>query len=147
MVTVSQGNENFQGLLSTNYIGVGPSVLAVASVINTRVLLSYFTTPLNQHDPICRCPSFLESLYDTQWAFPSGTDETFSFISNEAVYVKSNLPGLNTTLPIVAPINGTQFGFGCDPYQSDLTGKVVVVLRGSCLFSVKVKEASMNIEN
>ncbi|KAF9363193.1 hypothetical protein BGX34_004657 [Mortierella sp. NVP85] len=109
MVTVSQGNENFQGLLSTNYIGVGPSVLAVASVINTRVLLSYFTTPLNQHDPI--------------------------------LYVKSNLPGLNTTLPIVAPINGTQFGFGCDPYQSDLTGKVVVVLRGSCLFSVKAQNA------
>lgn len=54
MVTVSQGNDNSQGLFSTNYVGVGPSVLAVASVINTRVLLSYFTTPLNPKQRICK---------------------------------------------------------------------------------------------
>ncbi|KAG0341609.1 hypothetical protein BG000_008554 [Podila horticola] len=46
MVAVSQGNENTQGLFSVNYIADSASVLSVASFINTKVLLSYFTTPL-----------------------------------------------------------------------------------------------------
>lgn len=46
MVAVSQGNENTQGLFSVNYIADSDSVLSVASVINTKVLLSYFSTPL-----------------------------------------------------------------------------------------------------
>ncbi|KAG0223160.1 hypothetical protein BGX31_008663 [Mortierella sp. GBA43] len=91
MVTVSHGNDNSQGLFSANYVGEGPSVLAVASVINTKILLSFFTTSLNPNHRI--------------------------------LYAKSSLPGLNTTLPMVAPINGTQFGYGCEPFHSDLTGK------------------------
>ncbi|KAG0287332.1 hypothetical protein BGZ96_008765 [Linnemannia gamsii] len=45
MITVSQGNENTQGLFSTNYVSVGRGVLAVASFINTRALLTSFTIP------------------------------------------------------------------------------------------------------
>lgn len=46
MITVSQGNENTQGLFSTNYVSVGGGVMAVASFINTRTLLTSFTIPL-----------------------------------------------------------------------------------------------------
>lgn len=46
MVAVSQGNENTEGLFSVNYIGDTDSVLSVASFINTKTLLSYFTTSL-----------------------------------------------------------------------------------------------------
>lgn len=46
MVTVSQGNENTQGLFSANYVAIGRGVLSVASFINTRTLLTYFTIPL-----------------------------------------------------------------------------------------------------
>ncbi|KAF8937457.1 hypothetical protein BGZ58_002670 [Dissophora ornata] len=53
----------------------------------------------------------------------------------------SNIPGLNSTLPLVAALNGTQFGLGCESFQVDLTGKVVVVMRGSCNFSVKAQHA------
>lgn len=45
MVTVSQGNENTQGLFSANYVAEGRGVLAVASFINTRALLTSFTIP------------------------------------------------------------------------------------------------------
>ncbi|KAF9538258.1 hypothetical protein EC957_007040 [Mortierella hygrophila] len=46
MVAVSQGNENTQGLLSTNYVAIGSGVLSVASFINTRALLTSFTISL-----------------------------------------------------------------------------------------------------
>lgn len=45
MVTVSHGNDNTQGLFSTNYVAVGRGVLSVASFINTRTLLTSFTLP------------------------------------------------------------------------------------------------------
>lgn len=54
MVAVSQGNENTQGLFSVNYIADSASVLSVASFINTKVLLSYFTTPLEPDRRICK---------------------------------------------------------------------------------------------
>ncbi|KAF9965501.1 hypothetical protein BGZ70_004697 [Mortierella alpina] len=105
-VAVSHGNENTQGLFSANYVGEGPAVLGVASFINTRVLLSYFSTPLTP------------------------------------VYARSDaVPGLNKALPLVAPINGTDLGQGCEPYKEDLSGKVVLVLRGSCFFAIKAQNA------
>ncbi|KAF9133818.1 hypothetical protein BGW39_008861 [Mortierella sp. 14UC] len=52
MVTVSHGNENTQGLFSSNYVSVGPAVMAVASFINTRTLLNYFTIPLAPGKPL-----------------------------------------------------------------------------------------------
>ncbi|KAI8606655.1 peptidase S8/S53 domain-containing protein, partial [Dissophora ornata] len=107
IITVSQGNDDKLGLFSANYVGEGPSVMAVASIINTRLLLPYFTTSL---EPDYR-------------------------------YRMSNIPGLNSTLPLVAALNGTQFGLGCESFQVDLTGKVVVVMRGSCNFSVKAQHA------
>jgi subtilisin family serine protease len=55
MVTVSTGNENTQGLFSANYIGEGSSVLAVASYINTRELLNYFTLPSLPNYRFCKC--------------------------------------------------------------------------------------------
>ncbi|KAI1318964.1 hypothetical protein EDD11_005398 [Mortierella claussenii] len=109
MVTVSQGNENSQGLFSANYVGLGSAVMAVASIVNTGVLLSYFTTPL---DP-----------------------------DHRVFYTKSDIPGLNATMRLLAPLNGTELATGCEPFQRDLTGKVVLVLRGSCLFSLKAQYA------
>jgi len=61
--------------------------------------------------------------------------------SNGLVYSKSDIPGLNKTLPMTASVNGTSFGLGCEPFAEDLTGKVVVVLRGDCLFSIKARNA------
>ncbi|GJJ75931.1 hypothetical protein EMPS_08289 [Entomortierella parvispora] len=109
MVTVSNGNENTQGLFSANYVSEGASALAVASYINTRVLLSYFMIPM--------LPNY------------------------RFIYTKSDTPGLNKTLPLTASINGTGLGTGCEPFSDDLTGKVVVVLRGNCLFSLKAQHA------
>ncbi|KAF9983057.1 hypothetical protein BGZ75_005473, partial [Mortierella antarctica] len=109
-VAVSHGNENTQGLFSANYVGEGPTVLGVASFINTRVLLSYFSTALSPGERI--------------------------------LYAKSDaVPGLNKALPLVAPINGTDLGQGCEPFKEDLSGKVVLVLRGSCFFAIKAKNA------
>ncbi|KAF9561675.1 hypothetical protein EC968_005635 [Mortierella alpina] len=109
-VAVSHGNENTQGLFSANYVGEGPSVLGVASFINTRVLLSYFSTALAPGERI--------------------------------LYAKSDsVPGLDKALPLVAPINGTDLGLGCEPYKENLSGKVVLVLRGSCFFAIKAKNA------
>ncbi|KAG0207225.1 hypothetical protein BGX28_001495 [Mortierella sp. GBA30] len=107
MVTVSQGNENTLGLFSANYVAEGQSAMAVASIINTRILLSYFTTSL--------APNYL--------------------------YQKTDFPGLNTTLPLVASINGTKLGKGCNPFQADLLGKVVVVSRGDCPYATKAQHA------
>lgn len=42
---------------------------------------------------------------------------------------------------MTAAINGTQVGTGCSPFTEDLTGKVAVVLRGDCLFSLKARNA------
>ncbi|KAG0020451.1 hypothetical protein BGZ81_009345 [Podila clonocystis] len=109
MVAVSQGNENTQGLFSANYIGDSASVLAVASFINTKVLLSFFTTPLEPDQRI---------LYST----PS-------------------IPGMRLNIPLVAAINGTGLGNACVPFTSDIKGKVVMVLRGECLFAVKAQNA------
>jgi len=53
MITVSGGNENTQGLFSANYVSEGPSVLSVASYINTRILLSYFTLPMLPNYRFC----------------------------------------------------------------------------------------------
>ncbi|KAF9953616.1 hypothetical protein BGZ72_005303 [Mortierella alpina] len=109
-VAVSHGNENTQGLFSANYVAEGPSVLGVASFINTRVLLSYFSTALNPGERI--------------------------------LYAKSDaVTGLNKALPLVAVINGTELGQGCVPFKEDLSGKVVLVLRGSCFFAIKAKHA------
>ncbi|KAG0037683.1 hypothetical protein BGZ82_002041 [Podila clonocystis] len=109
MVAVSQGNENTQGLFSVNYIGDSASVLSVASFINTKVLLSFFTTPLEPDRRI---------LYST----PS-------------------IPGMRLKIPLVAAINGTGLGNACVPFTSDIKGKVVMVLRGGCLFAVKAQNA------
>ncbi|KAF9093093.1 hypothetical protein BGX23_003657 [Mortierella sp. AD031] len=109
MVTVSQGNENTQGLFSTNYVAVGSGALSVASFINTRLLLSYFTIP--------QLP-----------------DHNF-------LYRRSDKPGLDKPLPMVALMNGTELGIGCDPYKEDLKGKVVLVSRGVCLFYIKAVNA------
>ncbi|KFH68076.1 hypothetical protein MVEG_06806 [Podila verticillata NRRL 6337] len=109
MVAVSQGNENTQGLFSVNYIADSNSVLSVASFINTKVLLSFFTTPLEPDRRI---------LYST----PS-------------------IPGIRLNKPLVAPINGTELGSGCVPFTFDIKGKVVVVLRGGCLFAAKAQNA------
>ncbi|KAG0202277.1 hypothetical protein BGX28_005162 [Mortierella sp. GBA30] len=92
MVAVSHGNENTQGLFSANYVAEGPSVLGVASFINTRVLLSYFT-------------------------LASAPDSRILYAKSESV------PGLNSTMPLVAPINGTELGQGCEPHKKDLSGK------------------------
>lgn len=54
MVAVSQGNENTLGLFSVNYLGDSASVLSVASFINTKALLSYFTTSLEPDRRICK---------------------------------------------------------------------------------------------
>ncbi|KAG0057096.1 hypothetical protein BGZ83_001530 [Gryganskiella cystojenkinii] len=112
MVTVSNGNENTQGLFSANYVGEGRGVLAVASYINTRAQLSYFMVP--------------------------------SLPNYQFLYAKSDVPGLNTTLPLVAQLNGTDLGTGCAEYKADLIGKVVVVQRGDCLFSLKAQNALAN---
>ncbi|KAG0330491.1 hypothetical protein BGZ99_003062 [Dissophora globulifera] len=109
MITASQGNENTQGLFSSNYVAEGPSVMAVASTVNTRVLLSYFSTPLEP--------------------------------DHRVLYMKSDLPGLNTTVPMVFAMDGNKLSVGCDPSPIDLTGKVLIVMRGSCLFSMKAQHA------
>lgn len=57
------------------------------------------------------------------------------------VYVKPDIPGFNKTTPMTASLNGTKLGTGCSPFTKDLTGKVVVVLRGDCLFSIKAQNA------
>lgn len=58
------------------------------------------------------------------------------------VYAKSDaVPGLNKALSLVAHINGTDLGQGCEPFKEDLSGKVLVVLRGSCFFAIKVRVA------
>ena len=54
MVTVSQGNENTQGLFSTNYVAVARGALSVASFINTRILLTSFTIPLAPGRNFCK---------------------------------------------------------------------------------------------
>lgn len=64
-VAVSHGNENTQGLFSANYVGEGPTVLGVASFINTRVLLSYFSTALAPDERICK--SGLNSVSGAAW--------------------------------------------------------------------------------
>ncbi|KAF9112198.1 hypothetical protein BGX27_003799 [Mortierella sp. AM989] len=99
MVAVAQGNENTLGLFSANYIGVGPSVMSVASFINTKMALLFFSTPLN--------PGY------------------------NYLYVPSSIKGLNKTFPMVAVLNGTELGIGCQPYKADLTGKIVMVERGA----------------
>ncbi|KAF9281123.1 hypothetical protein BGZ68_006834 [Mortierella alpina] len=109
-VAVSHGNENTQGLFSANYVGEGPTVLGVASFINTRVLLSYFSTSLTP-------------------------DERILYAKSDAV------PGLNKALSLVAHINGTDLGQGCEPFKEDLSGKVLLVLRGSCFFAIKAQNA------
>ncbi|KAK3843915.1 MAG: peptidase S8/S53 domain-containing protein, partial [Linnemannia gamsii] len=109
MITVSHGNENTQGLFSTNYVATGPAVMSVASFINTRTLLTYFTVPL------------VPGRY--------------------FLYRRPDKLGLNRTLPIVAQLNGTELGNGCDPFQDDLTGKAVLILRGGCVFAQKAANA------
>ncbi|KAF9910177.1 hypothetical protein EC991_007104 [Linnemannia zychae] len=109
MITVSHGNENTQGLFSTNYVAIGPATMSVASFINTRTLMTYFTIPL-------------------------APGKYFLFRRPEK-------HGLNRTLPIVAQLNGTELGDGCDPIQDDLTGKTVLLVRGGCLFAKKAANA------
>ncbi|KAF9327755.1 hypothetical protein BG006_008994 [Podila minutissima] len=109
MVAVSQGNENTQGLFSVNYIGDSASALSVASFINTKTLLSYFTTSLEPDRRI---------LYST----PS-------------------IPGMRLSIPLVAAVKGTELGNACVPFTADIKGKVVMVLRGGCLFADKAKNA------
>ncbi|KAG0257752.1 hypothetical protein BG011_003778 [Mortierella polycephala] len=109
MVTVSQGNDNIQGLFSSNYVGEGPSVLGVASFINTRVMLPYFTIALAPN--------------------------------HRVLYRKLSISGLDKEFSLVAPMDGSELGVGCDPIQTDLSRKVVLVLRGSCLFATKAKNA------
>ncbi|KAF8942078.1 hypothetical protein BGZ47_006917 [Haplosporangium gracile] len=109
MVTVSHGNENTQGLFSTNYVAIGRGVLSVASFINTRTLLTSFTIPL-------------------------APGQYFLF-------ERPDRRGLDRKLPLVALLNGTELGTGCNPLKDDLTGKVVLVLRGDCLFSQKAQNA------
>lgn len=79
MVTVSHGNDNTQGLFSANYVGEGSSVLSVASYINTRDLLNYFTVPTLPNYRFCTCannvhPSASTSFFlcslDFFWDFP-----------------------------------------------------------------------------
>ncbi|KAF9438659.1 hypothetical protein BGZ76_006032 [Entomortierella beljakovae] len=43
MVTVSHGNDNAMGLFSSNYIGVGKSVLTVASLMNSKTVGRFFS--------------------------------------------------------------------------------------------------------
>ncbi|KAF9360528.1 hypothetical protein BGX26_008948 [Mortierella sp. AD094] len=88
LVAAAQGNENTYGLFGTNYVAEGASVLSVASLINTRMALSAFTTSLDPSHPI--------------------------------YYTKKDI-GLNGTFLILALLNGTELGTGCEPYQTDLT--------------------------
>ncbi|KAG0375002.1 hypothetical protein BGX24_009665 [Mortierella sp. AD032] len=60
---------------------------------------------------------------------------------NTQVYRRPDKLGLNRTLPIVAQLNGTELGNGCDPFQDDLTGKAVLILRGGCVFAQKAANA------
>lgn len=60
-----------------------------------------------------------------------------SFALN-VVFKRPDHLGLNRTLPLVALLNGTELGTACDPIKEDLKGKAVLVLRGGCLFSLKV---------
>ncbi|KAF9286833.1 hypothetical protein BGZ88_008864 [Linnemannia elongata] len=109
MVTVSQGNENTQGLFSANYVAIGRGVLSVASFINTRTLLTYFTIPLAP--------------------------------GRYFIFKRPDHLGLDRKLPLAALLNGTELGTACEPIQDDVTGKVVLALRGGCLFSVKAQNA------
>ena len=54
------------------------------------------------------------------------------------VFKRPEILGLNRTLSLVALLNGTELGNGCDPIEDDLKGKTVLVYRGGCLFSTKV---------
>lgn len=57
----------------------------------------------------------------------------------QIVYSTPSIPGIRLNMPLIAAINGTELGSGCIPFTSDIKGKVVLVLRGGCLFAVKVK--------
>ncbi|KAF9977319.1 hypothetical protein BGZ73_006360 [Actinomortierella ambigua] len=109
LVAAAQGNDGTVGLFSANYVGEGPNVLAVASIINTRISLPYFMTSLEPANKV---------LYSS----PNGADQLF------------DKPESLTVL-----LNGTSPSQACDPLPESvqLKGKLVMVLRGTCFFKVK----------
>ncbi|KAG0084255.1 hypothetical protein BGZ92_010064, partial [Podila epicladia] len=56
-------------------------------------------------------------------------------------YSTPSIPGMRFNIPLVAAVNGTELGTACVPFTADIKGKVVMVLRGGCLFADKAQNA------
>ncbi|KAF9418400.1 hypothetical protein BGZ94_009710, partial [Podila epigama] len=111
MIAVAQGNENIEGLFSTNYIGVSTSTLTVASMVNTRSSIPYFVTPLEPNRRI---------VYGT-----TTTDSGFRLDMPLVAAVNGTALGDGCS-SLRSP---------------DIKGKILMVTRGNCLFADKAKNA------
>ncbi|KAF9920713.1 hypothetical protein FBU30_009362 [Linnemannia zychae] len=65
---------------------------------------------------------------------PSSPERQFAF-------KKPDTFGLNGTHPILALLNGTELGNGCDPIKENLKDQVLLVSRGECTYQLKAQNA------
>lgn len=120
IVTVSAGNSGDSGLFYASGPAGGKNVAAIASFDNT-------VTPwLQAH---------------SKYAIDNGTEQDFPY----AIGSPSKWGGVK--LPLWTPsFNTTEVAMGCEPYPEDtpdLSGKIVLIRRGTCPFATKTDNAAL----
>ncbi|MFT4108199.1 S8 family serine peptidase [Propionicimonas sp.] len=117
IVVAAAGNDGTDGLFAAGSPGVGRSVISVASVENTNQTLNYFTVS----------PT------------PGSSDGTVGYIPAEGAQVTPQSGSGTLALGTLADAT-TENLDGCEPF-SGLTGKIVLIQRGTCTFAQKAANA------
>lgn len=114
VVVAANGNDGESGLFTAGSPAVGHGVISVGSIDNWNITgyTATFTTP--------------KGVRNALMSTPGSESHPFVFANN---------------IPVVAPLDSSGSTLGCSEFKGSLKGKVAMIQRGNCTFTLKAQNA------